>query len=635
MIDNPQPAWLPLLLLALPGIVLAAGFLNAAIFPTPGRPLCTIPAIGIVLALLPTHILAVLTGSLSIGLAVAWAMIALSGYAGILSRPSTVHSLFTSEHPGRARRLAIAALATLPIILPTILLNFHDEAYFNQHDAIIAHLQNGTYPPHYLYEPSLPFRYHYGFDLAAAIMTGLLRIRVDQAIDLLTLALWPLMFLLLWRVGEHFGGARAGLLVSLIVCFAGGAPAIAQIGSTCPHCSANGLEVDPPFISYYFQHPWSIGVPIFCLAVLQRASLPLVRNKFLGVSALVFSVAMLSLCQVVLFVMTVAAFGLAELWSLARLRNRQSVLVLLGLAVSLLIAGGLGGFFVTGSLPPAGSGTPLIAGLQIRDFAAPRSVLGQIQWDLASFGPLLIFGTAGLFRVRCGKVFLTMLTAPALIIVNVLRYQYTWDIVKFGTVSFIALAIGAGVALSDLWGWADNRVRKTVCVSLIGALLLQGLLYPFGQLTAYSSESRPRFSVQMIRPYFSVAYPVDRDDAGAVSFLRTHMGASEIVYRRIEKSEPYAIWGGLPTQASVYPADSGNNDQYGLGEAKFAARAQLAAVTQNWLDRLKAEHISWVVTDPDDIEINAILDRAESKGGVALLKQFGNVRVFHIGQGPL
>jgi len=56
----------------------------------------------------------------------------------------------------------------------------------------------------------LLLRYHYGFDLAAAIVTGLLRIRVDQAVDLLTLALWPLMFLLLWRLGEHFGGSKGG-----------------------------------------------------------------------------------------------------------------------------------------------------------------------------------------------------------------------------------------------------------------------------------------------------------------------------------------------------------------------------------------------------------------------------------------
>jgi hypothetical protein len=36
------------------------------------------------------------------------------------------------------------------------------------------------------------------------------------------------------------------------------------------------------------------------------------------------------------------------------------------------------------------------------------------------------------------------------------------------------------------------------------------------------------------------------------------------------------------------------------------------------------EPISWVVTDPDDVEMNAILVRAESKARVALAKQFGD-----------
>jgi hypothetical protein len=299
----------------------------------------------------------------------------------------------------------------------------------------------------------------------------------------------------------------------------------------------------------------------------------------------------------------------------------KRVMALLGLGISLLIARWLGGFFVLGPFPSVGA--QLGGGLQVRNFAAPGAVLGQIQWDLASFGALLILGSVGLFRVRCDKAFLTMLVALPLVIVNMLRYQYTWDIVKFGTVGFIALAIGAGVVLSDLWGWADNTSRNTVCALLIVPLLWQGFLYPFGQLTAYAPESRPRFSVQMIRPYFSIIIRWTRTTPVLSLSCALTWGLRRIVYRTIEKSEPYAIWGGLPTQASVYPADSGNNDSYGLGEEKFAARVQLAAITENWLDRLTAEHVSWVVTDSDDVEINALLERGEHKARVALAKQFG------------
>ena len=116
-----------------------------------------------------------------------------------------------------------------------------------------------------------------------------------------------------------------------------------------------------------------------------------------------------------------------------------------------------------------------------------------------------------------------MLAVIALVIVNTLRYEYTWDIVKFGTVAFIALAIAAGMALSELAVWADNRSRKLVYALIVIALVGRGAAYPFVALSAYDPEVRQGLSIQMIRPYLSTAYPVDNDDAEAVSFLRAHM----------------------------------------------------------------------------------------------------------------
>src|SRR6266576_1009915 len=81
MIENPQPSWLPFLLLALPGIGFAAYAVNKFLFPNDDRPLCTVGAIGLVLALLPTHLLALATGSLNLGLAGAWIGIGAGGYA--------------------------------------------------------------------------------------------------------------------------------------------------------------------------------------------------------------------------------------------------------------------------------------------------------------------------------------------------------------------------------------------------------------------------------------------------------------------------------------------------------------------------------------------------------------------------
>src|ERR1700737_3960335 len=330
MIENPQPTWLPVLLLALPGIGFAAYALNEALFPPNDRPLCTIPAIGIVLALLPTHFLALAFGSLSTGLAVAWGIIGIAGYAWIARHRWELRSAFSHSQDGVQHKLGITGLASLPIVFLAIFLNYSDEAY---HHAIIAHLQNGVYPPRYPYEPSLPLRYHYAFDLAGAIITGMLRVRLDQAIDLLTIALWPCMFLLLWRIGDHFGGKRAGLLVALAVCFSGGWPALCTSDEVAAggglsiaarvlgKGSVHGQPLNPPLIAYFFQHPWSIGLPIFCLVILQRAALPRVHNQPLAVASLVASLSLLSLCQAVLFLTTVAAMALTEVSSFARTRD--------------------------------------------------------------------------------------------------------------------------------------------------------------------------------------------------------------------------------------------------------------------------------------------------------------------------
>jgi hypothetical protein len=103
MIENPQPAWLPLLLLALPGIVFAACALNETVFPREDRPLCTIPAIGMVLALLPTHVLALALGSLSMGLTLAWSMVGVVGYAWVARRWRGFASPYRSKiQAGRA-----------------------------------------------------------------------------------------------------------------------------------------------------------------------------------------------------------------------------------------------------------------------------------------------------------------------------------------------------------------------------------------------------------------------------------------------------------------------------------------------------------------------------------------------------
>jgi hypothetical protein len=227
---------------------------------------------------------------------------------------------------------------------------------------------------------------------------------------------------------------------------------------------------------------------------------------------------------------------------------------------------------------------------------------------------------------------LAVLAGLVFVIVNMFRYRHTSEINKFAVVGLIVLGIGAGIALSEMTIWASTAGRKLALFLLVAVLGMSGVIFPFQKLLSVEAGHRAPFSYQMIRPYFSSAYPVDPDDAQAVSFLRRHMRPSDIVYRAKGKAEPYVIWGGLPTQMTcyLYATEQKADDVYGLGKEKFAARRELDTISEDWLERLSAEHVTWVVADPEDAAINSMLDTPPGRNRAALVAHYGDIRVFNL-----
>jgi hypothetical protein len=72
------------------------------------------------------------------------------------------------------------------------------------------------------------------------------------------------------------------------------------------------------------------------------------------------------------------------------------------------------------------------------------------------------------------------------------------------------------------------------------------------------------------------------------------------------------------------------DDAYGLGEKKLTDRKNLATISNDWFDRLAAQHIIWLVTDADDSRLNITLATPEGQRRSLLAAQFGNVRVFRL-----
>jgi hypothetical protein len=627
LITNPQPAWLPILLLALPGIILAACAANRAIFGIAKQPRSTIPVISLMISLVPAHLAALAFGSLSYGLLFAWTPLSLAGMAWGMRHRQDLDGLIRLNQSDRYR-LGLMVLATLPVIAPTLLCNFWDEDYIGGHQAIIAQLQNGAYPPRDLYAPWLPLRYHYAFDFAAAIVTGIFRIRPDQAIDVLTLILWPLTFLLLWRLGSHVGGPRAGPFVAFSACFAGSLPLYCSGDYHVPLLTAIAHHImsdckigserisGAPIINSFFQHPWSLGLPIFALTVLEWSVLREQRFRAVVAGFMLASLALLSLAEVVLFITTVTAMGVVELWSLVKDRDARAASILSVLVASLPIAKVMGGFVAYGAYPSVGGlfGT----GILPRELPPLTLVVKQLLANFESFGIQLLLGPFGLAFVKRKRLFLATLAGIGIAIMNLFRYKFTWDIVKFGTVSFFVLALASGVGLAEFRRRALTVPRKLGFIALLMALAGQGMAFP---LVATLVLTRS------IRPYFTLTFPIDPDEAAAVSYLRTHMGPSDIVFRNRPKHWPYAVLGGLPYFLCFYCSEDQRDDPYGLGEELYRARIDLKRISEDWVTRLSRQNVNWIVSDASETQLNAVLDSAVREDTVSTVKQFGQIRI--------
>src|SRR5262249_40421879 len=144
---------------------------------------------------------------------------------------------------------------------------------------------------------------------------------------------------------------------------------------------------------------------------------------------------------------------------------RRVLLFAAVLAAATAAARRLGGFFAA---PPDGATSGIVRHLGILDTPAD-----SLRWHLATFGLLLPLGLAGLFPRTRGRVVLAALGAGALLTLNSVRYGLSWDIVKFGVVADITLALLAGAALARLWG-----VRPALPARALAATLLVAAIAP-------------------------------------------------------------------------------------------------------------------------------------------------------------
>jgi hypothetical protein len=507
-------------------------------------------------------------------------------------------------------------LVSLVLLLPAALgWSFHDETPLNGHLSFIAQLQNGVYPPRFLTFPDFELRYHYGFSLACAALTGLLRLSVPAAIDLVTMAGWFLTACLAWVLGERWLGRGRGFWAAALVAFGGGVPFFCPGPEAAPAmrllgvCALDDVILNPPVVSYVFQHPWALGLPL-ALAVLlvhlERAGArPLERRVVLG---LLLAAAWLS--QVAVFACLAATALALECLPEGRPRLRDvtgAALTGLALAAFAWLAGG----FTTPRADSSQAELTLHAGIA-------ATAVHTLQWHLETFGLLLAGGLAGLVVLKRDRLPLLLLVAGSLLVVNLVRYAVAWDIEKFATITALGLSLLTAAALSELWE-RGRRVawRALAVLGLLGSCAA-GLAFPL--TLAAEVDGIPEWV------YPREPDPLPPEHALAVAWLREQASPGELVFCDVHLARAYAQQGGLSV-----PWIDGTVKYFGASRERIAARLAFLRAADPSPDAWLAQGFRWFVAGPEDQRAQELARAWQDQGRAREVQAFGEVRVIRLG----
>jgi hypothetical protein len=513
-----------------------------------------------------------------------------------------------------------ALVATLLFTPAALGWSFHDELWHAGHQSIVSQIQNGIYPPRHGVFPAFPLRYHYGFDVLAAMTGTITRLPVERAIDAVTIVAWFYTWCLAWGLGERLVGTGRGWILPIAVLFAGSfAPLFALSGAPATVHFLLGLvklagaTVNPPVVSYFFQHPWTTGFPL-ALATLGLGLDRSPRRRAWRAGVLLVLFLALAISQIVLFLALLSTLSLVQCVLHLRRAPRESLAWIAGAAATLAVATQLGGFFT--SVPHTGSEIALHAWSQTGRAAS------NIIWNLVTFGWTLPLGIAGLVlllrRDIAWGLVLTGVSTGGLVLLNLLRYTHSWDIVKFGTAAMFALGIASSVVIARLWSASARPLARPAAILVLVLVALPGV----GFLMCFA-VSAPGIPPQI---FFSQPPPVVANDRAAIAWLRRQARAGDLVLCAPELTPRYAQIGGLP----VLQIDSGT---MGFGFPIEVLRRRQVITNRVPMDPqvYRSEGVRWiVVVDNSSFVPPERLADWRQRGAIVEVQRFGDVAIYEI-----
>ncbi|MCG8420017.1 MAG: hypothetical protein MJE77_18975 [Proteobacteria bacterium] len=636
----PLPQSCIVLALLLPGIWLAGRELSRRLSDQRAIVLALAPGLGAAMWLLAIHAVALITGSFVLGLWIGTCAVAGPGCAswwyGRRQLPGADRAVAGVSRPSRWMWPG-AVVATAWIAPAALGWAFHDEVILAGHMSFVAQLQNDIYPPRYGVFPDLELRYHYGFDILCAAITALTRLSIPLAIDLLTLASWAYSFCLLWLLGARWlvhpdrpPAPAAAALLPLVVLFGAGIPFFADSAlSAHPWLglgAVGNVPLNPPLVSYHFQHPWTAGLPLaLCLVLIIENSDRMVGRSNnrptepagpepgwgLGHHAAVATLLVaLALSQVVLFASLFGAVLLARVVA-APTRATVAQLVVFALAVAGLAVLSRG-FFAPASAESS-TGLTLATGIA-------ETLSDTLWWHVQSMGFMLPLGIAGLAMWRGPRVLLATLAVGGLLAVNLLRYTYSWDIVKFATVAGIALSMASAVTIARLARLGRRWVGASLAALALVPTVAAGVLFP---LTFTLDRPGIPPSVFALAPD-----ALSAEDAAAVAWLRGRADPGVLVYRRRDVAGAYAQWGGI-AQPWIDPMV----ERFPFARQRLAERRALLRELPADIAAYREAGFGWVVLDDRDRRIRTLAEMWQSQGQARMAARFGHVQIIELSPG--
>ncbi|MEQ9496339.1 MAG: hypothetical protein RIT81_05760 [Deltaproteobacteria bacterium] len=415
--------------------------------------------------------LARLTGDLVVATLIFGAL-AIAGTVALWNRPPSAHVL-----PSAPRTPAwVWGLVALGLFLVTwAALGGHWWDEHNCHDGVVTVLARGIVPPVHPLFPTEPFRYHYGFDVLAAQLRAFTGASADDVIDGATIVCFVLLMGMARELGATVGGRLGSALAMFVVPFGGGMLSLFFWGQSGPlefRWSAIPqawlhLEIPPPVISNFFQHPQGLGMPL-SLAVLRIFVVDDDHPLRLVTGGLLLGA--LGLAHIVFFGVLGLVLGVLVVYRFVRQRNLKRA----GVTVAALL-GALGVAYLLGGMLERGPSVGNVLRFGRSFFSGPP--LQIVMLHVVHFGAPMIAAFVGIVVVarRPTPLRVALVTAAVLgfAIPNFVTYERSWDIVKFyGIGAFFANLLVVGF-VADLW----RHRHRAFAVGLVFVTVFTGYLW--------------------------------------------------------------------------------------------------------------------------------------------------------------